>query len=138
MLATFRNIAAITVTWYVWSFIADILAYGSQFVYGVVGDSDRMGSVILMHLVLNVPHIVVSVFAGAIAAVAVRPKGDVRWVAGLAGLLLLAYVISLALAFPIQAWSTEDFIGIILVSGLLVAGVHLGGSIIRRRLRPAA
>jgi hypothetical protein len=119
---------------YVCSFAAGLLAYGAQFLFGVTGNSGRAGTVVLMHLVAGLPEIVVSPLAGLIAAAAVRPKGDVKWIVALAVLNLARYAGSNLLGHPIDGWSNEDFIGIILVAALLVAGVCFGGWIIRRRV----
>lgn len=133
MLRLFRNIATILVTWYVYSFFAGVLAYGAQFVSSVVGSSDRPGSIVLMHVASGVPHLLISFLAGMVAAAAVRPKADFKWVTALASLVFLSHLISTTMVLPISAWGAEDSIGILLVGALLAAGVIVGGSVIRRR-----
>lgn len=138
MLATFRNIAVIVITWHVCYLAGGLLAYGAQFMFGVVGDSQRPGTVVLMHLVAGFSVLLLSPLAGVIGAAGIRPKGEVKWVVALGGLFLVNYITSTAMAYPIDDWSVEDFIGIILVGCLLVVGVSFGGSIIRKRAQTAA
>ena len=138
MLKHFRNFAVVVITWYVMSFAGDLLAYVAQFAFGVVGDSARPGTIVLMHLVSGLPHIIVTPLAGGIAGSALRPRGEAKWLWLLATLFVAGYLVSMATGYPIGQWSVADDLGVALVAALLVGGVHLGGRIVRKRSQLAS
>ena len=125
MLRTFRQIAALFMSWYIYGVAAGIMAGGMQPLFDSLGGAPEVA-----HHALLLPTAIAAFLAGLIAAAAVKPRGDRSWGWVFAAMVLLSdvWVLLLTASEPVGVNS----FGAVLGAALHVAAALAAFAFVRR------